>query len=540
MDRSRPWGDGRTSSSQLRIRRGNFVHGLRRATQLGRLGLTLARARRRRHSSHEDASLRAVADAMGQLRGLPQKIGQILSLRELDDEAPVFSALTDGAPAVPSSESFRWIERELGSPIERVFRRLEKDGAAASLGQVHRGQLLDGREVAVKIQYPEVGRSLDVDLAALGWLAAPMSARRSGFSLDAYREELRRTLLQELDYESEVTALRRFAQRASSIPGLVTPVPVHSFCTPHLVTMTWVNGERFSATRAWPAADREVAALVLLRVFLRGCLDWREVHADPHPGNLRFDRGHSSVRVGLLDFGCVKRLSDAEHRGFWRLASDGAHMSDAELLATYLDLGFDADLLEPMAARLGAVTRLLFEPFHRSGPYDAREWCVASRLTEALGDDRWNFRFAGPSSLLFFIRALMGVVQYVSRLGAVLDWRAELLALEPLNAPSLDSLVGAARAGARPIIPSGGPESMAANTLKLSVTRDGQQVVRLSFAASAVERLGDLVPDEMRDGLRRRDINVETLARGAIEGGCQPGDLFSLDEGSTSVRVWLE
>ena len=149
-----------------RLRR--LAHAVDRTRRLSALGLAMARARTQPDGG--DNGRRAVAARMAELRGLPQKIGQILSLGDLDGDGGAFDALTESADAAPASESFRWIERELGRPTGAAFAELDPRGMAASLAQVHRGVLHDGRAVAVKVQYPNLASGLDVDLAALGWL----------------------------------------------------------------------------------------------------------------------------------------------------------------------------------------------------------------------------------------------------------------------------------------------------------------------------------------------------------------------------------
>ncbi|MEZ5284162.1 MAG: AarF/UbiB family protein [Vicinamibacterales bacterium] len=262
----------------------------------------------------------------------------------------------------------------------------------------------------------------------------------------------------------------------------MTPEPIPRLCTPRLITMRWVEGEPFAATASWSEADALAAARILLRVFLRGVFAWGEVHADPHPGNLRFARTPAGVQVGVLDFGCVRPVTAAEAAAFHRLATEGDTLDAAALLDVYTSAGFDRALLTPIASRLPDVTRVLFEPFLARGPYDAGQWQVSERLADVLGEDRWNFRAAGPASLIFFIRALVGVVQYVSRLGVGLDWHAELVAA------SAGQLAPPAPVASTAVSTS--PErtnSMHADVLKLSVVKDGQQVVRLTFGASAVE-----------------------------------------------------
>lgn len=506
-----------------RLRR--LAHAVDRTRRLSALGLAMARARTQPDGG--DNGRRAVAARMAELRGLPQKIGQILSLGDLDGDGGAFDALTESADAAPASESFRWIERELGRPTGAAFAELDPRGMAASLAQVHRGVLHDGRAVAVKVQYPNLASGLDVDLAALGWLAAPLSAHRHGYGLTAYRHELRRALLEELDYAREVDALRRFASHAGRVPGLECPIPIEALCTDRLITMTWIDGQPLRATRTWPAADRHAAALTLLRLFLRGVFEWGELHADPHPGNLRFRQTPDGVRVGLIDLGCVYQVPVALRDVFGTLATNPPTTADG-LLALYAGAGFDSHLLAPMAGRLQDVTRILFEPFHHDGAYDISAWRLGERLADALGDDRWAFRFAGPASLVYFLRALGGLVQYVQSLGAALDWGQELLGVAPLAEP-VRSLPGVT-----PMPP------MLATNLRLSVIRGGRPVVALSFGASIVDRLDELVPADLGDTLARRGIDVRSIGATAVATGGRPGPLFDFEDGETTVKVWLE
>lgn len=508
-----------------------FTASLRRSVALGRLGVDVARLRRQRGARRAAAS-RLVADRMGRLHGLPQKIGQMLSLADLEAPVSSYASLTDGGAQAPADESFPWIARELGRPLRDAFLALDPRAAAASLGQVHRAVLPDGRTAAVKVQYPEIGDAVETDLAALGMLATPLTARQSGFDLDGYRATLRRSLRGELDYRAEAAALRRFASRRAEVPGLATPDPVDGYCTDRLLTMTWIHGDPIDAARSWPVADRREAFRVVLRAFLRGAFVWRELHADPHAGNVRFSRTDDGVvQVGLLDFGCTHHLTAAESAALWRLATAGDRLEVGECARCWAALGFPDAVTERLRHHLPGVTRVLFEPFFTPGPFDARRWAVADRLAEALGDDRWTFRFAGPPALLFLIRAFQGVVVHARALDAAIDWRQELAALPPPAPAALD---------AAPIAAPVSPAPMSSQHLKVEVHRDGRRVAFVTFPAGAVAHLADLVPADLAADVRDRGIALDRIAGDAVDRGCPPGELLRIADGATQVRVWLE
>lgn len=503
---------------------------LSRSVALGRLGVTIARARR--DGPGREAARRLVAARMGELRGLPQKIGQMLSLAEIESGAGLYTPLAESTPPVPAAESFRWIATSLGAPLATHFRHIAREAAAASLGQVHRATLHDGREVAVKVQYPHVAGTVDSDLAALGVLAAPLTMRRSGFDIAAYRAELGRSLRAELDYAAEASTLRRFAAWRAEVPGVITPTPIDGLCTSQVLTMTWVPGDTVAAARQWPWTARADAARTLVRVFLRGCFVWRELHADPHAGNLRFLRRGDHADVGYVDFGCTRALTPREGSALWRLAHTTAETTEAALADAWADLGFPPEVTGRLRHRLRAVTAILFEPWLTPGPFDAAAWQVADRLAAALGDDRWTFRVAGPASLLFLIRAFQGLVVYARALGVPVDWRAELDALPPPGAATPPP-------AALPDSEDPGPR-LQSDTLRVEVVRDGERVVQVRFGASAVATLADLVPTDLAARLAARGLDLEAIAADAVARGGPAGDLVALDDGTTRVRVWLE
>lgn len=476
-----------------------------------------------------------LATRMASLRGIPQKLGQILSLRELEGDTDVFGIAAEGGNPVPGAEAREWIVRELQRPLSEVFSRFDDAGTGASIGQVHRAWLVNGQPVAVKIQYPGLEQTLDADLAAIGLLASPISRRAGSFDLGAYRTELRRAITEELDYRREAAALTRFAARSQSMPWLETPVPIETLCTERLLTMTWIDGESFRELQQWKPEDRAAAGTLFVRFFLRSLLSWGELHGDPHPGNFRCRLTDGGVVLGVLDFGCVKVLSDAERHALCELLLSHRELRPQRALELYVQLGFDRELLEPLADRLPNLTGILAEPFHAAEPFDADEWRLSERIEELLGDDRWNFRFAGPASLLFFIRALSGLFVQLGALKVKFSWADELTAV--LSEASSGS-GGGAPVQAVSDAPAG--DEQRARHLRIAVHERGEVKVQLTFRSESIEWLDELIPPEVLEKLSEQAIDVMAIARTALDGGTLPQELFSLDDQGKRVRVWLE
>ncbi len=497
-----------------------------RAADLALLGAELGKKR-----IFSDSDYSGVIERLGSLHGLPQKIGQILGMRELRTGEGTFSRLSYGSVQLPFDQIRAIVEHELQRPLPSLFQDFASSGIAASLGQVHRATTIDGEVVAVKVQYPHIRDVLETDLAALGWLAKPLTSRHEGFDLNAYRSELRRSILAETDYHRELLALSRFQSHAKELRGLLCPRPYAPLSTSRILTMQWVEGELLETSLEWEAESRRALAEKFIRLFLLGWLQWGEVHADPHPGNVRVCR--STGELVLYDFGCIKEIP-REFSDNLRLLLDSAdRIAPDEAVALLTSLGFDACLLEPMAQRLPAALQLILEPFLVAGLFDVTTWRLSERLSQCLGDHRWNFRFAGPADLLLFVRAFSGLVQYINLLNVSVNWNALYLecASHTVQHRSETEL-------ARKVQPDSLP--LKSKEICIQVTEAGKLKAQVTLAVRALPNLKTFIPDEVLTQLEQRQIDISAIIGRALAQECPPGDLFSLVEANKTVRVWLE
>jgi hypothetical protein len=544
-----------------------------RIWQLGLLARDMAAGGARSHAAAPPAR-RRLAERIGRMHGLPEKIGQLLDLAEmLGPVATDRSGDLSPQRALPFDQAIDLLERSLGAPWSKRFRWIDPHGIPASLGQVHRALLLDGRAAAVKIQYPDSAADVATDLRALGWLTASVRGRR-GFDRAAYWREIGLMLHRELDYRGEARALREFGAVASSWEGVVVPETIDELSSERILTMSWLEGASFDAVRAWPVEQRRQTAEVLLRLFLRSLFSWRRLHADPHPGNYRFLRSAQGVRVGLLDFGCVQVVDEAWARalaGLLEAARAGVPplgggrpappeggtptASVSPILAGYVALGFRPELLQPMAHLLPALNRVLFEPFATRGPFDLVSWKLSERVEDVLGEFRWNFRFAGPAKMIFVVRAYLGLLRYLRALDVAIDWsrawtetrrqgdketgrqgdkQEEMTRSSGDSSPclpvSLSPCLRTTSSEKRPL----------SRHLRVSVREAGAVRVDLTFNAVLAESLDELMPDELEEKLQARRVDVRRIAADAVARQFAPGELFTLTEGSKQVRVWLE
>jgi predicted unusual protein kinase regulating ubiquinone biosynthesis (AarF/ABC1/UbiB family) len=251
---------------------------------------------------------------LGELKGGAMKFGQALSMFEvaLPEElvGPYRATLTklqDAAPPMPAATVHGVLAAELGPKWRRRFRSFDdRPAAAASIGQVHRGVWRDGRQVAVKIQYPGAAGALISDLNQVTRVARVAASWIPGLDLKPILEELKARVAEELDYGLEADAQAQFAAAFRDDPVFAIPDVVAS--TERIIVSEWLEGVPLSRLIAsGTPAERNLGARRYMEFLLAGPARAGLLHADPHPGNFRLAE---DGRFGVLDFGAVKRLPD--------------------------------------------------------------------------------------------------------------------------------------------------------------------------------------------------------------------------------------
>ncbi|MES9508369.1 AarF/ABC1/UbiB kinase family protein [Streptomyces sp. NPDC000609] len=258
---------------------------------------------------------------LGELKGGAMKLGQALSVFEsaLPEEVagPYRAALTklqEAAPPLPSDTVHAVLAERLGEDWRELFLEFEdKPSAAASIGQVHRAVWHDGRNVAVKVQYPGAGEALLSDLTQLSRFARLLGPLIPGMDVKPLITELRDRVSEELDYEQEARSQRDHAEEFANDPDVVIPGVVHQ--SDQVLVTEWMDGVPLADVIAeGTPAQRDRAGQLLARFLFSGPARTGLLHADPHPGNFRLlppdevSDGDGEWRLGVLDFGTVDRL----------------------------------------------------------------------------------------------------------------------------------------------------------------------------------------------------------------------------------------
>jgi predicted unusual protein kinase regulating ubiquinone biosynthesis (AarF/ABC1/UbiB family) len=361
------------------------------------------------------------------------KLGQLLSTRADLLPAPYLEALArlqDDVDPFPYADVAGIVQRELGVRLSKAFVRFDEEPiAAASLGQVHRAVLRDGRDVAVKVQRPGVEERVRKDLDALDEVALLLERFSPATrAIDAPRvlDEFRRTILSELDYREEARNLVMVAHQLRDFERIVLPLPVDHYTTIRVLTMDYVAGTKITSVSPveWTEVDGVALGEDLFRAYLQQILVDGVFHADPHPGNVLLTPDH---RLALIDLGMVGHLSGLLQERLFRLLLAISEGRGDEAASVILTIGVRDDELEEMEMR-----RVIVDMVGRYQHASVRELNVGRVMLEIARAGRQH-GLRMPTELALLGKTLLNL----DEIGRLLDPSFDVNASMRRNASSL-------------------------------------------------------------------------------------------------------
>jgi hypothetical protein len=387
----------------------------------------------RREQELNEAHLRsaiAMLRTMGYLRGAAMKLGQALAnFPEIvpDQIVATLERLHFEAPPMHFALLREHVRNELGQDPEEAFAAFDTRAcAAASLGQVHRATLKSGQDVAVKIQYPAIARSIRSDFRNLSAVLSPMRLGRGWEPLKAQLEDIHRIIDQETDYQREAEWQRRARALFHEDDPIVVPRVYEELSTRRVLTMDYLDGFHIHAFVAGnpPQELRDHFGGLIYQAQSRLHYAGRLLYADPHPGNFLFQ---ADGRLGFLDFGCVRPYTDRE----WEccrlcdLAIRGGPDDVVRALRSTLGLA-EGDEIDPgLLAQNVGFGRWMWRPYWHDGPFDFGD---PGYLREGVDRIAAIGRARIPAPWLtmngFVARWYFGTLALLYRLGARVDIRA--------------------------------------------------------------------------------------------------------------------
>jgi predicted unusual protein kinase regulating ubiquinone biosynthesis (AarF/ABC1/UbiB family) len=303
-----------------RIRRLSKIGGVAASTAAKQLGTRAANVGRGEDASRKALERRQLETAeqivavLGTMKGAAMKLGQVMSFLDIglvpeefrEEFQAKLAELRDAAPKVAFKDMKKVIEGEYGDKIENVFESFDPVPiAAASIGQVYKAHLEDGRAVVVKVQYPGVATAVRADMQNLAVIMRLMRRVAPGLDTKAIAGEIRDRIEEELDYELEASNQRRLARIYRGHPFIVVPEVVSDLSREKVVVSEFVEGRGFEEMKQLDQAERDRIAEIVFRFYF-GCMyRHHQFSGDPHPGNCMLLEDH---RMAFLDFGLFKTI----------------------------------------------------------------------------------------------------------------------------------------------------------------------------------------------------------------------------------------
>ncbi|ASP30974.1 ubiquinol-cytochrome C reductase [Qipengyuania flava] len=370
-----------------------------------------------------------LADRLSHLRGAAMKLGQMISMDAGDllppELAAILAQLRSQAHRMPPEQLRRVLDSEWGPDWRRRFARFNATPiAAASIGQVHRAKLPDGRELAIKVQYPGVRESIDSDVDNVATLLRVSGVLPRELDLAPLLTEAKRQLHEEADYEREAAQMIRFADWLDGHADYVVPRPLPELTTARVLAMDFIDGIPIEALADAPQEQRDAAMRDLMALVLREMFEFGAMQTDPNFANYRFQP--DAGRLVLLDFGAARDVEPATAQGYRSLLSAGLSGDRDAVREAARAAGF---LGEAAVARhrplVDRMIDIVVTEMSRPGPFDFGDRGFVEVLREQgmeMAADRSTWHIP-PVETLFVQRKVSGTALLAARLEARVDVR---------------------------------------------------------------------------------------------------------------------
>ncbi|MDT0575894.1 AarF/ABC1/UbiB kinase family protein [Croceicoccus sp. F390] len=379
------------------------------------------------------ANVGKVADRLSNLRGAAMKLGQMVSMDAGDVLPPelseIMARLRENAHHMPQAQLDQVLAREWGRDWRTQFRRFDpRPVAAASIGQVHRALTRDGRELAIKVQYPGIRESIDADVDNVAALLRVSNLLPRGLEIAPLLAEAKRQLADEADYLREGEQMTMFGQLLADDDAVVVPQLDTTLTTRNILAMSFVEGRPIESLETASQEQRDAAMHTLIALVLRELFHFGVMQTDPNFANYRVQP--ETGRLVLLDFGATRPVGERTAGDYRRLLKAGLAQDRDAVRAAAVAAGFlGAEAVARHQERIDPMIDVILREMNHAGPFDFGDRSFVAALRDQgmeVAADKTSWHLP-PADVLFVQRKISGTALLAARLRARVDVRAMVL-----------------------------------------------------------------------------------------------------------------
>lgn len=479
---------------------------------------------------NKELGARLISSTLSSVPGVSAKITQLLNTNsDASDQAPI--------EITPMNKEtvLSIIENETPN-LAAMIADISFPPIVASVGQLHRVTLKNGVELAVKIQYEGLSKTVEQQLHVLFGAMSFGPPKKFGLNIDDYKNTVGVSISEELDYDKELKNQQKMFKLYEFDPRVTIAAPSPYYSGTKVLSQSWLPSENEKDIRLWSQKERLRACSLFAEYFLDAVFIKKFLHIDLHPNNFGFTKSdQGEISLVLYDFGAVLSLDPRKVQALWSLINlhmDPQKKPPIQQVADHLVyLGFDEQKLAHLGPRLGVLVDHILLPFTKMGPWKPQDWTLNETAEKTLGNDKWWFRTAGPAWFILLMRAANGLVKFLTRQGFGYNTRNLFEKMSKFYIPISITLPSTQF--------KDGSEECASH-LKIHVSQNKETIVSTSLPYRVIDEIRDYIPEDSLKEIEQ-SLNLNSLVEKVIASGYVPQLIFeqSLENGK-KYKVWLE
>lgn len=480
----------------------------------------------------KERAAKYVADFIKKEGGLFLKVAQYLGTStDQSKEIQNLSAIENNGIELSSIKTI--LEKELHVKIDEVFEKIDEKAYTASIGQVHKATLRTGENVAIKVQYPLIEKTLKEQMKLLKLIPTGKAEKKWGVDIGEYQKMIKHLLDEELDYTVEKRKQLDAYNKLKDSKYAYVPKVFEGLSTSKVLCTEFLDGDSASELDSWLIKDKRKLSENLIFSFLE-MFKAEFIQADSNHGNYIFLKNKDYIKIGLIDFGQFysfqKRTVDSLLSFILNLIEE----NEIDYFSYLVELGFDIEKLKHIKDSLPLLSRIIFEPFIENKPFDLNFWDYKKKIDLVLGENKWWFRSAGGEEFFLLLKSFLGIKNLILKLDGRVNWQQ--IFLESV-APIKDDLK---KFRPKTITSVQTQYDGFAKKIEVKITEDHQQKVKLALPINTIFDLESIIEEDVLKKLEEKNIDIKLIVKNALQTGAKPQVIFKLVQGSKEYSVEIK